>query len=578
MISIGPQAQFLEDPDNRYTVGTVTRLPDSQWQRSTAAELNFGYTDSVYWIRFTLQGREDGDVLVEIRYPVLDWVEAYVFREGERVADFQMGDQKAFAERPVDHPNFVFPLDLAANTATTVYLRVDTSSSMQIPIRIWDEKAFIADQYNEVLLLSLFYGAILIMALYNLLIFISVREISFFYYVMYCLSMVTLAAGIDGVTFKFLWPEATWWNDASILVALSGAVIFPSLFTRTFLDLPKARPVVSKLVLAIAAMAALTAIGAFLLPYRIMVMATLMLTLFSIAVSFVTGLLRWKDGYYSARYYVLAWSFMLIGGAIMTLNKLGILPRNLFTENASILGTSLELMLLSFALANRMTIERRMREAAQRETAAAQQSLIEHQRQVNEQLDQKVRERTEELEAANVKLQEMSVRDSLTGLHNRRHFDEALTVEYKRAYRDRTALAVVMLDIDHFKAINDNYGHPFGDECLIRASAIIQQHVKRPPDVVARYGGEEFVILLPNTDMQGAITVAQDIQASFRSNVVPFASQNEGRMTVSIGLACLIPGQHDAHEALLKQADEMLYKAKHNGRNRIESRQPSAHV
>src|SRR5690606_27745810 len=116
-------------------------------------------------------------------------------------------------------------------------------------------------------------------------------------------------------------------------------------------------------------------------------------------------------------------------------------------------------------------------------------------------LDIKVRERTQELEQAYATLQQISITDGLTKTFNRRHFDEVIEKQYRRALRERVPLSVLLLDIDHFKGVNDRHGHPFGDLCLQTVARRIQDCVRRPLDFVARYGGEEFVILLPNEDL-----------------------------------------------------------------------------
>src|SRR5690606_6642200 len=260
---------------------------------------------------------------------------------------------------------------------------------------------------------------------------------------------------------------------------------------------------------------------------------------------------------------------MLSAGLILACNKLGLLPRTWFTEHVAQIGATLEMILLSFALAHRISHERQMREQAQRESAQAQQQLLEHQIQANADLDRIVRQRTEELEKANAKLKQISATDGLTGLMNRRAFEELFEIEYKRAYREKSPLAIIMVDLDHFKKINDQYGHPFGDQCLIQAAGLIRSNIRRPPDAAARYGGEEFILLLPNTDLEGALCVARNILESFNSTEV----QSDGirlTMTASFGVACQIPDSHTSREALLKEADNYLYQAKEKGRNRIE--------
>ena len=308
-----------------------------------------------------------------------------------------------------------------------------------------------------------------------------------------------------------------------------------------------------------------------MLPYGTIVVITILAAAIVIVACFTTGVLRWKDGFHAARYYNMAWTFMLNGGLILALNKLGFLPRNGFTENAAQAGALIEVLLLSFAMANRMNWERQQREEAQWQAAEVQKRLLDSQIEMNRQLDDKVRERTEALEEANEKLLTLSTTDELAA-ENRRYFDQAFH-EYRRAYPEKFPVAVMMLDIDHFKDLNDTHGHQFGDICLQEVARTIRASVRRPPDLPARYGGEEFVVVLPNTDLDGALTVAETIRNAV-SELTVSAGNLSVRMTVSIGVASEIPADNqDGAEILLKAADESLYRAKEEGRNRVRGGQ-----
>jgi diguanylate cyclase (GGDEF)-like protein/PAS domain S-box-containing protein len=163
----------------------------------------------------------------------------------------------------------------------------------------------------------------------------------------------------------------------------------------------------------------------------------------------------------------------------------------------------------------------------------------------------------------------LATTDSLTGLLNRRAFDEALDIELARSARDHTPISLLLVDVDRFKAYNDLYGHPAGDDCLRRLSACIRAVVRRPGDAIARYGGEEFVIILPNTGEDGAFTVAEQLRTSLRDLAIPHSASEKQVVTVSIGLA-----SYTGHEArrrsseLIVRADEALYTAKEAGRDR----------
>lgn len=572
---LGPHLEMLEIPDGDLSLEDVRSGRHSgRWQSVDAEVPNFGYTDSSYWARVTLPpvDREQMRLLAEIGYAVLDYVDVYLIRDGRVLEHHELGDRVVYDTRPIDHPNFIFPVELSGTADTELYLRVETSSSMQLPLTLWEPEALLEHQFEQSTLFALFYGAMLVMAVYNLLVFFAVRDASYLYYVIYVISMVTLVAAIDGITFKALWPDTQGFNDKVLILALSGMVFAPSMFTRRFLYLKQSRPWLSRALASLAVLAFFTAAAAFFLPYLYLMRFTILAAAIAIFLCFYSGIIRWWDGFHAARYYILAWTFMLGGGLIMAMNKTGVAPRNLFTEHAGQIGAVIEVLLLSFALANRMNYERRMREEAQRESAESQQQLLETQIEMNRNLDNLVRERTQELETANAKLREISTTDPLTGLCNRRLFDETLTKEYARAFREEYPITVFMIDIDHFKSLNDTYGHAFGDTCLKQVADCLQQNLKRPPDLPARFGGEEFVVMLPNTDSEGGARVAELVRGAVAG--LRFSQGGEEvSLSVSIGVATEIPGKRSTGgRELLARADACLYQAKAAGRNRVRTR------
>lgn len=175
------------------------------------------------------------------------------------------------------------------------------------------------------------------------------------------------------------------------------------------------------------------------------------------------------------------------------------------------------------------------------------------------------------LEAANRRLAQQSTMDELTGLANRRRFDEALTTEWQRAARSLTPLSLLMVDIDHFKQYNDNYGHVAGDECLRRVATVLDHCVRRAGEMVARYGGEEFVMLLPGADMEHACETAQKCLHLMQKEIVPHAaSPTAAQVTFSIGVACLMPDATLDPTTMVNAADAAMYRAKSGGRARYE--------
>ncbi|MCG9969045.1 diguanylate cyclase [Pelotomaculum terephthalicicum JT] len=181
---------------------------------------------------------------------------------------------------------------------------------------------------------------------------------------------------------------------------------------------------------------------------------------------------------------------------------------------------------------------------------------------------------TRQLEEANQNLRRLSFLDGLTGIANRRHFDEVLLNEWNRAARDAVPLSLIILDIDFFKKYNDTYGHQAGDDCLKQVAGSLSGRLKRPGDLAARYGGEEFAAILPNTDMQGAAAIAEMLRGGVEALEIPHASSSvSAYVTVSAGAASTVPRQAGTPGDLLAAADKALYQAKQGGRNRVTLRE-----
>ncbi|MDT4995394.1 MAG: hypothetical protein QOH97_5286 [Actinoplanes sp.] len=188
-------------------------------------------------------------------------------------------------------------------------------------------------------------------------------------------------------------------------------------------------------------------------------------------------------------------------------------------------------------------------------------------------LERKVVERTDALARANQRLEQLAITDALTGLPNRRRLDEILDTEWHRALRPKTPLAVAIIDIDHFKLYNDHYGHPAGDRCLHQVAAALAGNV-RETDFVARYGGEEFCLVMPDTHIAGAVIAAERVRIAVNELAEPHQASTHGFVTISIGVASVIPTAYDTLEDLIRHADTHLYEAKRGGRNRTTSQTP----
>lgn len=186
-----------------------------------------------------------------------------------------------------------------------------------------------------------------------------------------------------------------------------------------------------------------------------------------------------------------------------------------------------------------------------------------------------LRELQQELEKSNEELQKLSSLDGLTGIANRRRFDEFISKECLRSARENTVLSLILIDIDYFKSYNDNYGHLAGDGCLRQVAGALDEIIHRPADLVARYGGEEFGVVLPNTDIQGAIKVAKVLGEKIRSLAIPHEfSEVTNYITMSMGVASKMACESTSPTELIDLADKALYKAKDSGRDNYQVAEP----
>jgi diguanylate cyclase (GGDEF)-like protein len=164
----------------------------------------------------------------------------------------------------------------------------------------------------------------------------------------------------------------------------------------------------------------------------------------------------------------------------------------------------------------------------------------------------------------------LSHTDGLTGIANRRYFDEVLAREWDRAKRSQRPISLIMLDVDWFKLFNDHYGHQAGDDCLKAIAQVLKTYVQRANELPARYGGEEFVVILAETDIKQAAAVAESLRAKVEALAIAHQHSPLARVTISLGVACVIPDMDTDAVALIKRADDALYKAKEKGRNQVQ--------
>lgn len=548
---------FINDNVSPSTKQPLDVLSEKQWQISEQDSLNFGFSSTPRWILFGVKNdsSETQDLLMEISNPYLDYIDVYQISDQEKVtSQSSLGDKYPARERPIIHGNFLAPITLAPAEESRILIRVQTSSTNRIPITVWDRQHYISADYYRTLFQSVLYGIFIAISAYYLLLFLYIRERAYIYWSFSILGILFVVLSLNGTATALLWPGNTYLADYLIILGISSTIGAASLFSKDVLNL-RERPTLDMLMNALLVVSALLFLSLFFIPYHAVLKLALVLALIVAAIQIIAYLIRLFDGYEPARYVVIAIVFACTGIIVNILTVSGRLPITTIGVNAVGIGATFAVLFYSLALSNRMNLDRSLRERAQVKLA--------------NDLDNKVRDRTEALQEANKRLLIASTTDGLTGLLNRRHFDEVFDIEYRSAYRQKQPIAVLMMDADHFKDLNDTYGHQFGDRCLKLIANQITGCLNRPPDICARYGGEEFIVVLPQTTLEGAVCVAEAI----RQKIAETPAQDHDisvNLTLSIGVACTIPSQLGQQDQLIHQADKSLYQAKQRGRNRVE--------
>lgn len=550
----------LEDPTGRFTHEALWPAP-GLFSPLGERQPSFGATDSVWWFRFTLdnQGGREQDLIYSIRNPLLDDVRIEVRHQDGWVQRFRLGDWP-IQPKVISHAlDPAIPFEVQAGERVEILVSVRTTNFMTLGMWLAD-----ADAYSEVIRLrSMWHGGLIALFaslfLFNLFLIRRLRNPAFYWYVAFLPLMWLTVATEYGFAGVYLFPDSPWWRNQG-MVLLAGLMYVASTgFAYAFLDLKASRPLrrtlgvlmLLALVQCLSAVALPLHTGFQLLSYC---MAIFPLGLFAVSVKAL-----WM-GQVRARYLMLSqaasWVTQLVFGAWV----LGWLPYHWFYRNALAIGLATDALFMAVALADWIGLIQRDK----RQAELAQRQMLERQ-QVE--LERLVAERTAQLEQARELAMSQARQDALTGTRNRRAVLEEGLREYAQAHRTGAPLSAAMVDIDHFKQVNDEGGHAQGDRVLI---AVVQclTDTLRAGDLLGRWGGEEFVILMPNTGLAGARAAAERCRAAIEARI----SRGQGRKPVTASFGVTTLSRTDATlEVLIGRADDALYRAKSAGRNRVEA-------
>lgn len=570
-VALAPFTVYHHDLDGRLDLAGAQRL-QAQGRFLPVPDNNssFGFQRGAYWFHIAALNRNP-DVphwLLVQGFALSDRLDVYTQPRAGALAHQSGGDSLPFASRSIRyrHPNF--RIDLPPGQIVDIYVRVRSESSMQVPLTLYTPAAFTELARDAQLGIGLYYGILLALFFYNLVLWLSLRDSSYFWYLFHICAFGLVLLTLNGLGFEYLWPDSPWLADHSVPLSICLAQVGMQQFARNFLGLRQRWRSGDRVGLGMIAFFIALGIASTQIPYRIatpIASATVFLSIGWIAVETIVVL---RKGYKPARLFLLAWSAFLLGTGMFAAIAFDLLPKMFITEYGVQIGSALEMLLLSVALGYRYASLRSENERIVREA--------------KDQLEHKVEQRTTQLrtalaqlEDAHTRLRETSQRDALTGLHNRSHFREAFEALLHRSRRQRRPLTLMMIDLDHFKQINDHHGHLVGDECLRWAAGLIAQVLIPQHALLARFGGEEFVAVLPDHDLASGARVAEALRLRLSSQPCPSRS-HDIPVTASIGVHEIAPDSDMGVEAALQFADQALYLAKAEGRDRVRTWGPAA--
>jgi two-component system, NtrC family, sensor kinase len=395
---------FIEDPSGTLDVTQVIKSPE--FKAVIADAPNFGISPSTFWLRIQIRNRTAATkYLLQVSQPALDEIDFWQRETDGKVNYVRGGECRPFNEREFFDPNYIFRVNLDTSRLNEIYLRVKAKDNLKIPILIGTQQTVSEANKIRDFIFGIFSGIMLVMFLYNLFIYVTVRDNTYLYYIIYLATVIFTQISIQGYTFQYLWPGSTFlaqWSPFifSPLVGVASAV-FMRVFLNTRFYVPRFDAGFIYFFMAYGAAVILAIAGLFHYSYLLITLVASALSMYML----VAGVLVFRRGYKPARFFLLAWSLFLFGVTVYAMTNLGLLPLNNFTFYMMPLGAAAEVVLLSLALADRINALKKEKEQSQAEALVISQQ---NQKLISEQnviLEQKVHERTLELEETNEELQ-----------------------------------------------------------------------------------------------------------------------------------------------------------------------------
>lgn len=562
-IALAPHYQLYIDSQNKLSIDDILS-PSNKIEFSPLADQHykFEFKQEALWFKVNVSNTNAFDIkqLLEFNFPLLDDLGVYIVHQHSKriLARFDGNDSQSFNSRLYQHSNFIFPVTLPAKSDLIFYFRVQSDRYVAAEATLWQPNAFAEQDRLAYFLICLYLGLLAGLIVYSLFLFILNHDAHYIYYALFSSAMLLAVGSYQGMWFELFWPNRPHWQTLSIPISFAVAGLFAALFSRSFLQTKSEAPTLDKVLLYIGIAFALTlCISPFIANTMSMQIAALCALLFTL-IAFTTAIILSIRGSSQGRLYLVSWLAFLLGIALFSAQALDWLPNNRWTHNSIIYGSTIEMIVLFFTLAQQITLLNKENNLTRQEVFKTKNQLLDTLRTNDRELFQLVKKRTTTLEKANEYLlsQHGKIHDTLTGLANADLANEQLRLLLAECKRKDTKLVVLLLNLNNFKEVNTKFGHEIGDKLLINIAAKIRDNL-RESDVAARTAGDEFIILLEvsNTEKDPALVSKKLKKAIDQTTLIDgYAIQT----AVSIGIA-IYPDNGDDIEDLLSKATQAMY-------------------
>jgi serine phosphatase RsbU (regulator of sigma subunit) len=400
--NVSKYLSVFQDSTKLMSFRQVLSLEDSRFKPINTEDPNFGFKKSTFWVKFQVSNKTTRTQYkyLELDYPLMDKLEIWSQDSQGNWYNTQktIGDKVPFAERTIFYRNPIFNIQVAPQETRVYFIKIDTESSVQFPAIFYNQSRLSRHIANTEILFGIFYGILLIMAIYNLVLYFAVQNTSYLYYFIYTLFYGFAQLSLNGHSFQHLWPNALWWANTVVPVSLCAGGVGAVLFMISFLNTEKYLPRFNKVLWGFAGLLGLFSFLGFVLSYPTAIRIGTASMLLIGVVELTIGIIVWRKGNRSAIYFIISWALFLVGIMIVALIAAGIIPNNPILRVSHMVGAMFQVVGLSFALADRVNTIRKEKEKAQSEALQAVEENARIIMEQNEMLENKVNERTRELQ------------------------------------------------------------------------------------------------------------------------------------------------------------------------------------